>query len=240
MSIRIGTSGWNYDGWLGSFYPEGTKQKDLLKTYSTHFKTTEVNNSFYNLPEVKTAKNWYAQTPKDFVFAVKASRFITHMKKLKVDKDSIKRFFTFADALEEKLGPILFQLPPRWKANPERLKTFLKALPKSHRYAFELRDQTWLNDEIFEILHKHNACHCIYDFKGFESPENITADFAYLRLHGMHKQAYSGNYSVPRLKKYAGWIKDWQKNKLDVFVYFDNDQKAHAPKDAHRLIDLIK
>ena len=159
--IYIGTSGWSYDSWEGTLYPEGLKPKDRLPEYCKTFKTSEINNTFYSLPTKSAVKNWYEETPTDFIFAVKASRFITHNKKLKDSKSSFRKFFTAVDKLEDKLGPILFQPPPRFKYNGERLKEFLKALPKGHRYTFEFRDQTWLNDECYETLEQHKQA-CAY------------------------------------------------------------------------------
>ncbi len=237
--IYIGTSGWSYDSWEGTLYPEKLKPKDRLPEYCKTFKTSEINNTFYSLPTKSAVKNWYEETPTDFIFAVKASRFITHNKKLKDPKSSFRKFFTAVDKLEDKLGPILFQLPPRFKYNGERLKEFLKALPKGHRYTFEFRDQTWLNDECYETLEQHKASLCVYDIRQFQSPEVATADFMYLRLHGPEAQAYGGSYNLRTLRKYADKIKKWKKHG-DVYVYFDNDQKARAPHDAKRLIDLLK
>src|SRR5687767_8662002 len=152
----------------------------MLEFYLRDFDSVEINNSFYRLPTESAYESWRKAVPPNFIFAVKGSRYLTHMKKLKDPEDGISRFFERADVLGKKLGPILFQLPPRWKANPERLEAFIRTLPKRHRYAFELRDRSWLVEDVYQILRKHNAAYCIYEIAGFRSPTVITADFTYI------------------------------------------------------------
>jgi len=235
--IYIGTSGWSYDSWLGPFYPDGTASKDFLTEYARHFATVEINNSFYHLPKPPAVKAWNKETPKDFLFAIKASRYTTHNKKLKDPKDSTQKFFTAIKPLGHKIGPILFQLPPHWKCNPQRLDDFLTALSRRrYRYAFEFRHESWFHDEVYDILRKANAALCLYHLAGFKSPEEMTADFTYVRLHGPGK-AYQGSYNARTLSSYADKFKDWKKNGCDVYCYFDNDQKGYAPKDAMRLAE---
>ena len=164
VKVHIGTSGWYYKHWLGVFYPPGTTGAQMFEFYARHFDTVEINNSFYRLPTAKTFDTWRESSPRNFCFAVKASRFTNHMKKLKDPKSSSEKFFLVAERLEEKLGPILFQLPPRWKLNLERLAEFLEALPVEHKYVFEFRDESWLVSPVFELLRKYNAAHCIHDF----------------------------------------------------------------------------
>lgn len=233
-TIYIGTSGWSYTEWKGSFYPEEMKSEDYLQHYSTVFSATEINNTFYHLPDEGRLKSWMEATPDDFIFAIKASRYITHNKKLKDPEDSTHKFFDAIKPLKDKSGPILFQLPPNWHSNPQRLEEFLKVLPKDYQYTFEFRDKDWLNDTIYEVLKKYNAALCIYDFDGFESPEVITADFVYVRLHGPEK-AYQGSYHGNRLNSYADKLRQWQQQGNDVYCFFDNDQKGHAPEDAQQL-----
>jgi len=168
--VYIGTSGWNYKHWRGPFYPEDLPDKEMLSFYAEHFDTVEINNTFYHLPSFKTLKTWRETVPRKFTFAVKASRFITHMKKLKAPKTSTKKFFTRVERLEDKLGPILFQLPPHWGCDADRLADFLDALPSRRRYGFEFRDQSWHTEEVYDLLKKHNAALCIYDLAGKESP----------------------------------------------------------------------
>src|SRR5262245_26148986 len=201
--IEIGTSGWNYKQWMGVFYPSGLPQKDLLSFYAKHFDTVEINNSFYRLPELNTFNNWRESVPQRFTFAVKGSRFITHMKKLKAPRTSSEKLFDRVAGLEEKLGPILFQLPPRWKVNPERLAEFLAAIADEHRYAIEFRDPCWIIEQIFELLNKHNVAFCIHDLRGEATPREITADFTYVRMHGPGAAAYSGSYSPATLESWS-------------------------------------
>jgi len=238
-NIHIGTSGFSYGHWEGTFYPDGIKPSGYLDYYLKHFRTVEINNSFYHLPQEKTFAAWRDSVPDDFVFAVKASRFITHMKKLSEPKKSIKLFFDRVSALGKKCGPVLFQLPPRWHCNIERLSDFLKALPKCYKYAFEFRDVTWCNNDVTNLLQKYNAAFCIYDLSGYTSPRFVTADFAYIRLHGPDRP-YAGSYSEKELKEWAVFIKKCYNDGKDVFCYFNNDEWGYAPKDALRLMRLIK
>ncbi len=235
MEIRIGTSGWYYKHWKGPFYPLKIRDSEMLPFYFKHFDTVEINNSFYRLPEKNTVKAWHRHTPDGFLFAVKGSRFITHMKKLSNPAESVKYFFEAVKPLGRKLGPIIFQLPPRWKRNIKRLEVFLNELPKELRYSFEFRDKSWLCSEVYTLLAKHNAALCIYDLKGFESPLEITADFTYIRLHGPSKSAYQGCYDKNSLHKWAGRIKTWKDRLAAVYIYFDNDQMGYATHNAMRL-----
>ena len=151
-TIYIGTSGWNYKDWRTTFYPEKLSPKEWLAYYARHFHTVEINNSFYHLPTVAVFKKWFHEVPPHFIFSVKGSRFITHMKKLKEPHEITKKFLTHVSYLKEKLGPILFQLPPRWKVNRERLASFINALPQKGRYVFEFRDNSWFTDAVFMLF----------------------------------------------------------------------------------------
>jgi uncharacterized protein YecE (DUF72 family) len=236
--IHIGTSGWHYKHWKGIFYPPGIKEAEQFKYYSGHFSTVEINNSFYKLPAPETFVEWKKAAPAGFVFAVKASRFITHMKKLNLDATGVHKFFSHAENLRKKLGPILFQLPPRWNLNAERLNTFISILPRGHRYAFEFRNQSWYCGEVYAILEKYNCAFCIYQLEHHLSPLQVTADFVYIRLHGPGNK-YQGSYSASMLKKWADRFNRWRDEKKEVFVYFDNDQAAYAAKNAATLIKLV-
>lgn len=236
--IYIGTSGWHYKHWVGRFYPEGTKESELLAYYLKFFKTVELNNSFYRLPSPQTFKNWKRSVPGDFVFAVKGSRFITHMKKLNVERQSISIFFQSVKQLKEKLGPILFQLPPKWNINEQRLAGFLRILPRNHRYAFEFRNQTWYSENVYELLRKYNCSFCIYELEHHVSPLITTADFVYVRLHGPAGK-YAGSYTNAELKKWTKRCQQWQKQRKDVYVYFDNDQSGYAAFNAKTLQKLL-
>ncbi len=236
--IRIGTSGWHYDHWVGPFYPEGTQPKHFIDAYSRVFDAAEINNTFYRLPSKEVLAEWRDATPKDFVFACKASRYITHMKKLKDPKQSSARLFERIAVLGDKLGPLLFQLPPNWTVNAERLDGFLGALPKDHRYAFEFRDESWFTPEIHDILRRHGAAFCAYDLAGRRSPVELTADFSYVRLHGPDG-AYKGQYDDKTLKGWASQFLDWRANGKDAYCFFDNDEAGYAAQDARRLLDMI-
>jgi uncharacterized protein YecE (DUF72 family) len=237
--VYIGTSGWHYKHWVGTFYPAGLKPKDFTDYYLRFFSTVEINNSFYKLPSRDTFANWRASVPDNFVFAVKGSRYITHMKKLKDPQESIQRFFENVNALEEKLGPILFQLPPSWKVNEERLAAFLAALPPYYRYTFEFRDQSWYTPGVLELLRRYKAAFCIYDLDYHLSPLEVTADFVYVRLHGPGAK-YAGSYSEEALTDWAEKCVAWQRQGLDVYVYFDNDLDSHAAFNAKRLQELVQ
>jgi len=242
--VYIGTSGWVYPHWENIFYPETLPSKNKLKYFSRYFKTTEVNYSFYRLPRPATYQNWYSQTPGDFLFTVKASRFITHIKRLKEVYPVWKVFIKNALNLKKKLGPILFQFPPNFKAideNIERLKDFLKLIENSKfqssgfkiRFAFEFRHKTWCQEKIYKILKKYNTAWVIADSPHYPKAEILTADFVYIRMHGS-KILFSSKYTKKELKDLAKKIKRWSKNK-DIFVYFNNDAYGHAIENARTL-----
>jgi uncharacterized protein YecE (DUF72 family) len=210
----------------------------MLDYYSRHFDTVELNNSFYRLPLESALENWRESTPRGFCFAMKGSRFLTHMKKLKDPAAGIEKFFDRADRLGKKLGPIVFQLPPNWHADAERLETFLRALPPRHHYAFELRDPTWHTEEIYRLLRRHKAAFCIFEIAGFRSGFEITAPFTYVRLHGP-EAAYQGSYSRATLEEWAARIQGWRSSLRAVYVYFDNDQAAYAVHNAMELKRLV-
>jgi uncharacterized protein YecE (DUF72 family) len=238
VSTYIGTSGWHYDHWVGAFYPQDLPDGAFLEYYADHFGTAEINNSFYRLPEKKTLVRWRDAVPEYFVFSLKASRYLTHMKKLKDPREPLERLFERVSVLGTKLGPILFQLPPRWRLNAERLEGVLKILPENHRYAFEFRDYSWFDGDVYGLLAKHRAAFCVYDLDGRTSPKEITADFAYVRLHGPDGP-YRGRYGAKRLAGWADVFSTWLKEGLDVYCYFDNDEAAYATQDALRLQKMM-
>jgi len=236
--IRIGTSGWHYRHWLGNFYPAKMPASRMLAHYCERFDTVEINNSFYRLPSENSLLTWRNGTPPDFIFAVKGSRFLTHMKKLKDAEQGLERFLNAVNLLRPKLGPIVFQLPPQWEMNLERMNEFLRILPKSQRVAFELRNATWHSPEVFQLLERYNAGHCIFHLSGEHSPIRNTADFAYVRLHGPGGK-YQGSYSNGALSEWAERISAWTRNLKAVYVYFDNDEAGYAPRDAQRLKAMV-
>jgi uncharacterized protein YecE (DUF72 family) len=237
-SIYVGTSGWHYGHWRGPFYPEKLPASRMLEFYASRFDTVELNNTFYRLPVETGLESWRSTTPREFCFAVKGSRFLTHMKKLKDPETGIARFFERIDRLRPKLGPVVFQLPPFWEIDAARLDGFLAALPKRHRYAFEFRNPTWHAEPIYKILRKRNAALCIFEIAGFASGFPITADFTYVRLHGP-EGAYQGRYSRDSLERWAYRIDHWRKDLKAVYLYFDNDQAAYAVENALSLKLLL-
>lgn len=204
----------------------------MLQFYSQRFDTVELNNSFYRLPTEGAFDDWRQSTPPDFVFAVKASRFLTHQKKLKDPESALQKLLPRAARLSTKLGPILFQLPPRWKVNPSRLEALLEALPCDLRHVFEFRDLTWIRPEINKLLSRFHAAFCIYELAGYHSPLTITADFAYVRLHGPGLGKYQESYSVERLRRWSKQIEEWAKSLTAIYIYFDNDQAGYAAQNA--------
>jgi len=238
-AVRIGTSGWHYRHWVGPVYPRGTRPGEFLRLYAQRFATAEINRTFYSLPDTAVLAGWRDTTPSGFVFAVKASRYLTHMKKLREPAEALARLFAATDGLGAKLGPVLFQLPPRWRADPARLDDFCAALPAGRRYAFECRDESWWDDLVYETLARHGAAWCVYDLAGRRAPPIVTADFVYVWLHGPH-DAYRGGYSAQSLTAWARRVAAWRDAGRDVYCYFDNDEAGHAVADAARLIRLVE
>ena len=237
--VLIGTSGWHYESWRGPFFPDGLRIKDQLPYYSSRFSTTELNGVFYRTPTPDTVRSWRDQTGRDFIFAWKASKFITHWKRL--SDNSVNSLALLEDRLSllgKKAGPILFQLPPSFKVDADRLGSFIKLLPKKRRYSFEFRHPSWYAPPILRLLRAHNISLCISDHHDAPAPWKRTADFVYVRGHGPTGR-YKGHYSPHTLSDWARHIRSWKKQDCDVFVYFDNDQKSAAPADAGSLRKLI-
>ena len=178
--------------------------------------------------------------PDDFTFAVKASRYITHMKKLKDPQQSLERFLHAITFLEDKLGPILFQLPPMWKLDFERLKSFIEALPPYYRYTFEFRHPDWYNERVYALLQEHNMAFCNYELARHMSPIQVTADFVYVRLHGPEEGKYQGSYSEESLRWWAQQVRNWKAMGKDVYIYFDNDQLGYAGFNARTLNEMLR
>lgn len=227
-----------YDHWGGGvFYPADLPKSKWLDHYQKYFDTVEINNTFYHLPKAETFKNWHKGVSKKFTFAVKANRFITHIKRLKDAREPVKLFMSRAKLLKYNLGPILYQLPPRWRANPERLKDFSKTLPKNTINVFEFRDTSWFNDEIYSILKKKKLNFCIYSMPGVDCPKVVTGKAVYIRMHG-GSILYGSNYADSELKDLAKMVRGFLKKKLSVYVYFNNDAYGYAVKNALRLREL--
>lgn len=236
--LRVGTSGWHYDHWRGPFYPGDAARKDLLELYARQFRAVEINNTFYALPKRETLLAWRDTVPDGFRFACKASRYITHIKKLNDPESAITKFFDTLEALGDSLGPVLFQLPPNWRVNVDRLNAFLEALPEGHAYVFEFRDASWFCREVYDVLCRHNAALCLYNMGETDSPVETTADLVYLRLHGP-EDGYQGSYDDTTLNGWTQLIRGWLDEGRDVYGFFDNDQEASAPNDAARLKAMV-
>ena len=237
-SILIGTSGWSYAHWRKIFYPESMPSTRWLTYYVRYFETVEINNSFYNLPQASTFAKWKADVPQDFVFAVKANRFITHMKKLKNIEEALETFLERVSVLKRNLGPILFQLPPSLKFDPARLDDFLALLPRRRRYAVEFRHPSWVNDRAIEILARRNVAFCIHDLLDIPCPDYVTSSFAYFRFHGFNEK-YGGTYPKRVLTQCAERMVPLLRKGIDVYAYFNNDAFGYAIKDAIKLRQIV-
>ena len=251
--IYIGTSGWSYKHWKnGVFYPQRWKEHEL-RYYQKFFNSVELNTSFYHLPKKEAFRNWRKLVPKDFIFSVKASRYLTHILKLSEPREPLENLLENASVLREKLGPIFFQFAPNFAADPEKLAKFAKILRGSPRgsnppfgiraegwtlrFAFEFRHQSWFSPEIYQILKKHNLALIFSDTPKYPYEEEITADFIYLRLHG-HKVLYGSKYTKEELRNWTRKIKRWGRKK-DVYCYFDNDAQGFAPQNAIELKEIL-
>lgn len=226
--LRVGTSGWVYDDWPGRFYPEQLPRAQWFAHYARAFDTVEINNSFYRLPEAHTFTAWAEQAPRGFTYAVKFSRFGSHLKHLRDPEGTIGLFLSRAERLGPHFGPILVQLPPRWRVDAGRLDTFLDVAPVRHRWAIEIRDPSWLCDPVYRVLERHGAALVIHDLVP-RHPRVITTDWIYLRFHGID---YGGHYSPPRLRRQATHVRAWLDAGLDVYAYFNNDKLACGVTDA--------
>lgn len=235
----IGTSGWHYDDWRSRFYPDDLPRDKWLEFYSRHFNTLELNNSFYRLPTEAAFKNWYETSPPGFIFSVKVSRFITHIKRLKNCEEASRNFMSKASLLQEKLGPLLYQLPPGMLRNDDVLKIFLDMLPSGYRHVFEFRHESWFAEDVYRILREYRAGFCTYDMPGLTSPLVVTADFAYIRFHG-HEGLYSSDYSDAELQAWAEKIRSLAGQMESIYVYFNNDVAGFAIKNARTLKSLLE
>lgn len=265
--VRIGTSGWVYPPWRGVFYPKGLAQKRELEHISRQVSSIEINGSFYSLQRPSSYRKWAEQTPDDFVFSLKGGRFITHMKRLRDADDTLANFFASGVlALGPKLGPILWQLPPTLQFDPALLADFFDHLPRRTsaaaelatrhdervdpawtttdadrpiRHALEVRHPSFLDDHVPELLREHDIALVVADSAGkFPALDHVTSDFVYVRLHGADELYVSG-YTDEALDQWAAKVRAWSTS-LDVFVYFDNDAKVMAPRDALALLRKVE
>ena len=239
MQYYVGTSGWHYDHWRHRFYPEKLTKAGWLKFYASHFATVELNNSFYRLPSEAAFANWRDSSPDNFTFAVKVSRFITHIKRLKNTGEAVDNFISRAKILEEKLGPLLYQLPPNMHRNDEVLESFLSALPREFKHVFEFRHHSWLDEKVFETLHKYNVGLCVFDMPSLSCPVVATADFAYIRFHGS-TGLYSSCYSDDELADWAERLANLAGKLKAIYIYFNNDAEAFAVRNAITLRSYLQ
>jgi len=239
MKIYIGCSGYYYNHWRGLFYPDNLPQKKWLVHYADHFKTVEINNTFYRMPLENAIKNWYSTTPEGFMFSVKGYRYFTHLRKLIIDdafRQYLKEFMHLAGFLKEKTGPILWQFPGTFKADLTRLEKFSKILPENFIHVFEFRNESWFNESVYDILARYKHSICIVSGPGnIPRVIKITSPVAYIRFHG-EGSWYSDNYSNEALKE---WKEALEKiNASQLYAYFNNDVNAHAVNNAKYFASL--
>jgi uncharacterized protein YecE (DUF72 family) len=237
--VHVGCSGWAYPHWRGLFYPKGVPQRSWLSFYAEQFGTVEVNNTFYRLPSPSAVEGWVEQSPEGFVFAVKASRYLTHVKRLTKLETGIKRFYEPLDSLTraEKLGPVLWQLPENFHRDDERLAAALAALP-SGRHAFEFRHPSWFADDVYALLREHGVALVIGDdpTRPFQTHER-TADWTYIRFHRGNR-GRGGNYSASEIDTWGRRISRWRRE-TEVYAYYNNDWEGYAIRNARRLMKRL-
>jgi len=241
MSARchIGTSGWVYPHWRDAFYPPDLPQSRWFEHYARHFATVEINNTFYRLPKESTFDRWREQAPEGFTYAVKASRYITHIKHLRECAEPVERLLGRARRLGDHLGPVLYQLPPHWGANPERLEEFAALLPQDLIHVFEFRNGRWFIEPVREILEQHGLGFCIFSLPDAECPLWITGQAAYIRFHGANR-AYGGRYGREELSSWAQRVRGFLEQGHDTYVYFNNDAFGYALENARELREMVE
>jgi uncharacterized protein YecE (DUF72 family) len=236
--IRVGCSGWLYKHWRGDFSPPNVPASAWFAHYASVFDTVEINNTFYRLPEASTFEGWRRRAPGGFLFAVKASRYLTHLKKLKEPEDPLRRFFDRARCLGPTLGPVLYQLPPHWPLDLDRLDGFLRALPAGVRHVIEFRDPSWYAPVVLERLERAGVSLCLHDMQGSGTGRVRVGPAVYVRFHGVTR--YGGRYGDEELAPWADWLIGEHDAGRDVFTYFNNDIGGHAPRDAVRLRAMLE
>ncbi len=239
MPVRIGCSGWMYKHWRGLFYPQGLPVKRWFAHYADTFDTVEINNSFYRLPPAETFEAWRRQAPPGFCYAVKANRYLTQSKKLKDCEEPIARMMASVDALRPALGPLLYQLPPRFKINLERLESFLALIPRDVANVFEFREPSWYCEDVFILLERYGASLCVHDMPGSTGPRVAMGPVAYIRFHGTTGK-YVGRYPDETLRGWSDWIAGQARSGRSVWAYFNNDIHGHAIEDAQTLRAMVR
>ena len=237
--IRIGTSGWEYPHWVGSFYPRDLARERRLEFYADRFDTVELNNSFYRLPDAEVFSRWAKRVPQRFAFAVKASRYLTHVRRLREPDEPLRRLWSRADRLGNHLGPMLYQLPPRWRPNYDRLAAFLASIPRERLQAIEIRDRRWYGPQLTGMLADASVALCLHDMPESSSAPVRVGPFLYVRFHGAGER-YGGVYSAQRLTAWAARMAVWSEQGSPVWAYFNNDIGGHAIRDADRLRSLLR
>jgi uncharacterized protein YecE (DUF72 family) len=235
--VHIGTSGWSYKSWDKTFYPAGVPHNRQFEFYASQFSTVEINATFYRLPTLKMVQGWRQKAPPEFIFAVKGSRFITHMKRLANLDGALHKYFTRLKALEEKIGVVLWQLPPNFHKDIERLENFLKRLPKMQNRAVEFRHLSWMHEQVFELLRRYNAAHVSVSSLGMPMNLTVTADIVYIRFHGLAGGA-AHDYSREELAPWAEHINNQAASGKTIYAYFNNDANVRAPGNAKLLIEM--
>lgn len=237
--IHVGCSGWVYRHWRGTFYPEGLPQKRWFEHYAAHFDTVEINASFYRLPLASTFEGWREKAPPGFRYALKVNRFITHMKKLLDCEPEVDRFIALARPLQDKLGPLLYQLPPSLHRDLPRLDTFLGRLPGDLMHVVEFRHASWYEEEVLALLDRHNVGFVVHDLRGLISPRWASGNLAYVRFHGTSGR-YHGLYGKEVLEGWADWCRSQRDAGHSVWCYFNNDIHGHALEDARDLKEMFE
>jgi len=236
---HIGTSGFHYDDWRGRFYPQDLPRSRWLEFYATKLDTVELNITFYRLPKESAFEHWRDVAPEGFVYAVKASRYITHIKRLRDIEESLDRFIKRAQILGNKLGTILYQLPPNMHRDDDLLESFLEKLPDSFKHTLEFRHNSWFNEAVFGLLRKHGIAFCVSDMPELEHPLTATAGFAYIRFHGPG-QLYASRYTDGQMKDWAEKISELVGGLEDVYIYFNNDVSGYAIENAGTLREYLE
>ncbi len=234
----IGCSGWHYDHWRGLYYPTEMHKTEWLSFYAKQFNTVELNSSFYHLPSERALNRWKETTPANFIFSIKVSRFITHIKKLRKSELALNNFLSRISFINGKLGPLLYQLPPSIKRDDDLLCDFLALLPQGYRHVFEFRHESWINESIFHILQQYNVAFCVINMPNIDCPLITTADFAYIRFHG-NQEMYSSCYSNRELWQWSQDITKLKGTIKAVYIYFNNDAQAFAVKNAQVLMNYL-
>jgi uncharacterized protein YecE (DUF72 family) len=236
--VYIGTSGWSYKSWDKAFYPKDVPKSRQFEFCAAQFPTVEINNTFYRLPTLNAVRGWRDKAPPGFVYAVKGSRFITHMKKLTNFDGAVKKYFDQIKDLKQRTGVILWQLPPFLGKDAARLERFLKILPKGYRYAVEFRHPSWLDEEIFTLLRKYHAAHVSLSSNNMPMDMTVTTDFLYIRFHGLEGGA-AHDYTRAELEPWANHIRKHSKEGKTVYAYFNNDINVRAPENAKILMQIV-